>query len=121
MDLTDSVLPLAERSMGLTGCPAHWLCVDQFGQSDENAGQLVDWVHSAFAIHHFRAPDHVRFLEGVRRRISDHGLLRWFDVFPEANESLDDSSDRSVAQVRQSFGLSVEQRDAVVIHMRKCH
>ena len=85
------------------------------------AGHSVDWVHAAFAIHHFRDPDHVRFLEGARRRISDPGLLRWFDVFPEANESRDESSDRSVAQVRQSFGLSVEQRDAVVIHMRKCH
>ena len=120
LDLAASVLPLAERQMGPAGFACHWVCGDLLDWAETAVESPVDLIHSAFAVHHLSDPGKVRFLKGARRRIADHGLLVWADIFQDAQESRDDYLERYVARVRQWPGLSGEQRDAVVAHMRQC-
>jgi cyclopropane fatty-acyl-phospholipid synthase-like methyltransferase len=120
LDRAASVLHLAQRQMGKAGFPCHWICGDLLDWSQQEAEGSVDLIHSAFAIHHLSDPEKVRFLEGARRRIADDGLMIWADVFQEEHESRVRYLERYVSRVRQWPGLSGEQRDAVVAHMRQC-
>ena len=119
LDLAASVLPLAERQMGATEFPCYWVCGDLLEWAEEVAESPVDLIHSAFAIHHLSDPGKIRFLKGARRRIDERGLLVWADVFQEANETREAYLSRYVARVRQWPGLTEEQRNAVIDHMRQ--
>ena len=120
LDLAASVLPLAERQMGATEFPCYWVCGDLLEWAEEASESSVDLIHSAFAIHHLSDRDKVRFFKGAHRRIAERGLLVWTDVFQESNESREAYLNRYVARVRQWPGLTVEQREAVITHMRQC-
>lgn len=120
LDLAASVLPLAERQMGQAGFPCHWIQGDLLDWAQEKAEAPVDLIHSAFAIHHLSDPDKVCFLKAARRRIADDGLFVWTDVFQKEHESRDHYLERYASRVQHWPGLSGEQRDAVVDHMRRC-
>ena len=119
LDLAASVLPLAEGQMGPVRFPCHWIRGDLLVWAEAEVDEPVDLIHSAFAIHHLSDAEKVRFLKGARRRIADHGLLIWTDVFQEEHESRACYLERYVSRVRDWPGLSARQRDAVVAHLRQ--
>ena len=120
LDLASSVLRLAERQMGQVRFPCHWICGDLLDWAEEEVDGPVDLIHSAFAIHHLSDSDKIRFLEGVRRRIADDGLLVWTDVFQEEHESRARYLQRYVSRVQHWPGLTDGQRNAVIEHLRQC-
>jgi cyclopropane fatty-acyl-phospholipid synthase-like methyltransferase len=119
LDLASSVLLLAERQMGQVRFPCHWICGDLLEWAEEKVDGPVDLIHSAFAIHHLSDADKIRFLEGVRRRIADDGLLVWTDVFQEEHESRARYLERYVSRVQHWPGLTGGQRDAVIEHLQQ--
>ena len=131
LDLTEAVLPLAQRALGSVPYPTNWqhgdlLAWAEAGDSapsnaaaNDATAHSTDILHSAFAIHHLSDDQKQRFLRGARRRINPGGLFIWVDVFREPGESIAAYADRYGSRIQSSWGmLAAEQRQSVEQHLR---
>jgi len=126
LDLTEAVLPLAQRALGSVPYATQWRHGDllAWAEAGEAAASTAaagdtDILHSAFAIHHLSDAQKQRFLRGARRHMNPGGLFIWVDVFREPGESIAAYADRYGNRIQSSWGmLAAEQRQHVEQHLR---
>jgi ubiquinone/menaquinone biosynthesis C-methylase UbiE len=121
LDLAPVVLPLAERALGPVPYPTHWQEGDllAWAQGESGgAGENVDILHSAFAIHHLSDDQKATFLAAARRRISTDGVFVWADVFRNPGESRQAYVERYTTRIRDGWpALDAEQQQHVIAHL----
>lgn len=122
LDLAEVVLPLARQALGSVPYPCQWLEGDLLDwATGEPAGDSVDILHSAFAIHHLDAAQKAAFLAAARQRLNPGGIFVWTDVFREPGETREAYVERYVRRIRTGWEpLSTEQQDQVIHHLSQC-
>ena len=128
LDLTGSVLPLAQQALGAVPYPCQWIEADLLDWATgttalptdpgEAERQTVDLLHSAFALHHLSDAQKTDFLRAVRQRISPAGLFIWVDVFRQPGESREVYLERYRERIRNGWDvLSLAQQEQVISHI----
>ena len=118
LDLTQAVLPLAQRNLGSVPYPCVWEQGDLLNWACSSQNNRVDLLHSSFALHHLRQDQKLLFLEGARKQIEPNGLFIWADVFRPNQESRLDYLRRYCQRINQWPGLSQSQRNSISQHIQ---
>ena len=118
LDLTQAVLPLAQRNLGSVPYPCFWEHGDLMNWACSNPNDQFDLIHSSFALHHLDQDQKLLFLEGARERIETNGLFIWVDVFLPNQESRLDYLSRYFNRINQWPGLCQTQRESITQHIQ---
>ena len=118
LDLTEAVLPLAQRNLGDVPFHCVWKQGDLLDWACAEQSHCVDLIHSSFALHHLDQNQKLHFLEGARKQIHTNGLFIWADVFRPKGEPRSDYLKRYCKRIDQWSELSQTQRDTVIKHIK---
>jgi SAM-dependent methyltransferase len=117
LDAAATALPLARARMAGWEVPCHWLQDDLLHWAGQPAERYTV-ISCLFGLHHLDDPDKQRFLEQVRGRLAEGGLLLIGDVFREPGEDRQTYVQRYVRRIRQQWtSLEPALQDHVIAHL----
>lgn len=122
VDISENVLPLAQKALGEVPYRCHWqqgdLLTWALDRKDQKTSDAIDILHSSFAIHHLDDTQKQIFLQAIRSRIQPDGIFLWADVFREPEEPLETYLQRYVQRVRQGWHpLDAQQLESIASHV----
>lgn len=117
VDAAATAMQLARARMAGWSVPCQWIHDDLLRWAEQR-GEPYGLISCLFGLHHLADPEKQRFLEQVKGRLADRGLLVIGDVFREPGEERSHYIQRYVRRIREQWtGLEPALQDHVIAHL----